>query len=191
MKQDMRIAVTKRMIKDALLRLLETKTLDKIKVSALCEESGVNRATFYRHYETLQEVLREIETEFIRQMPHPGKQPCDMAQARSYLEAVCTYFYNHAALIKLLFLNGTDDDMMQGLNAFYRSFLELWSTERRLSDLDEDTAKVIIAVVSGGGHCLLRQWIMGDIQKTPGEIAEILCKIIRWPNHMDISSSEM
>ena len=46
---------------------------------------------------------------------------------------------------------------------------------------------VIIAVVSGGGHCLLRQWILGDIRKTPSEIADILCKIIRLPNHMDIS----
>lgn len=187
MKQDLRVAVTKRMIKEALLRLLETKPLDKIKVNELCKESGVNRATFYRHYETLQYVLREIEGEFVRQMPHPAKQPRNDAEARAYMETVCTYFYEHSDMIKLLFLNRTDADMLQGMNEFYRSLLELRKKEATAPGMDEDTAKVIIALVGGGGHCLLRQWILGDIQKTPKEIADILCNVIRWPGASDFA----
>ena len=185
MKQDLRIAVTKRMIKEALLRLLERKPLDKIKVNELCEESGVNRATFYRHYETLQDVLREIETEFIQQMPRPVKSPRNVIEARDHLETVCTYFYDHSDMIRLLFLNRKDADMMQGMSELYRSFLELRKKEMPVPDMDEDTAKVIIALVGGGGYCLLRQWILGDIQKTPGEIADILCNVIRWPGSSD------
>ena len=71
MKQDLRVAVTKRMIQEALIRLLKNKPIDKIKVNELCEESGINRATFYRHYETLQDILREIEADVIRAMPQP------------------------------------------------------------------------------------------------------------------------
>ena len=187
MKQDLRIAVTKRMIQEALLRLLKTKPLDKIKINELCAESGVNRATFYRHYETLHEVLHEIEVEFIRQMPHPAKPPRTVTEARDHMEAVCTYFYDHSDMIKLLFLNRTDADMRQGLNEFYRSFLELRNKEMPASDMDEDSVKVIIALVGGGGYCLLQQWILGDILKSPKEIADVLCNVIRWPGCSDFS----
>lgn len=185
MKQDLRIAVTKRMIQEALLRLLKTKPLDKIKVNELCSESGVNRATFYRHYQTLLDVLREIEMDFIRQLPHPAKPPRNISEARDHLETVCTYLYDHADMIKLLFLNSTDVDMMQGMNKFCRSFLEFRKEEMPAPDMDEDTAKLIIALVGGGGYCLLRQWILGDIRKTPKEIATILCNVIRWPDYKE------
>ena len=46
MKENQRIAVTKRMLQEGLLRLLRTQPIDKIKVTELCEESGINRATF-------------------------------------------------------------------------------------------------------------------------------------------------
>lgn len=185
MKNDLRVAVTKRMIKEALLRLLDTTPLDKIKISGLCEASGVNRATFYRHYDSLQAVLGEIESEFFHNMPRPVRQPKTVEEAREHVETVCTYFYDHADLIKPLFLNRTDADMMQGMQTFYRSFLELRRQDTSQTCPDEDTAKVIIALVSGGGHCLLRQWILGDIQKTPAQIAQILCNIFRWPNQID------
>lgn len=185
MKQDLRVAVTKRLIKEALLRLLNEKPLDKVKVNELCAVSGVNRATFYRHYETLRDVLREVETEFFLQIPHPTKTHHNVDEARSYMEAVCTYFYEHTDMIKLLFLNQSDVDMMQRITEFCLTCLVLRNKETPASDLDEDTAKVIIALVGGGGYCLLRQWILGDIRKTPAQIADILCSLIRWPQITD------
>lgn len=50
MKDDQRVTLTKRLLQEGLLRLLETKEIDKINVTELCRESGINRATFYRHY---------------------------------------------------------------------------------------------------------------------------------------------
>ena len=79
MKHDLRIAVTKKMIRDALLQLLEDTPLERITVSRLCDLSGVNRTTFYRHYQTLQDVLREQEAEFIRNAPRPMAAPKTMA----------------------------------------------------------------------------------------------------------------
>lgn len=179
MKRDLRVTVTKRMIREALLGLLETGSVDKIKVSQLCESAGVNRATFYRHYESIHDVLREIELEFIRQMPRPAGIPRTKEEAHSHVKAVCNYFYANADMIRLLFLNRTDGDMMQGMNDFYSSFLEM-RKNAPMPDVDEDTAKAVTALVSGGGYWLLRQWILGDIHKTPDQIADILCRLIGW-----------
>jgi len=126
MKQDLRVAVTKRMIQEALIRLLENKPIDKIKVNELCEESGINRATFYRHYETLQDILREIEADVICTMPQPRQKPRNLDEARLYLEQVCSYIYDHVGIMQVLLTNRTDEEMMQSMTVFYRDYLDIY-----------------------------------------------------------------
>lgn len=46
-------------MEEALLALLERKDLEYITVKELCQEAGVNRSTFYLHYETIGDLLNE------------------------------------------------------------------------------------------------------------------------------------
>ena len=43
----------------ALLSLLEKKTFEYITISEICEKAGVNRSTFYLHYENTRDLLKE------------------------------------------------------------------------------------------------------------------------------------
>ena len=178
MKQDLRVLVTKRMIQEALIQLLENKPIDKIKVNELCEESGVNRATFYRHYETLQDILKEIEADVIRAMPQPRRKMRNMEEARSYLEQVCTYIYDHIDVMKILIRNRTDEEMMQSMIAFYQDYLGLYLETLPMDRPSEDTIEIAITLFAGGCHYLMKRCVMGQIQKTPEELADILCNMI-------------
>ena len=60
MKTDMRIVLTKQMLRKGLLSLIEKMPLSRINVTELCGASGVNRATFYNHYDSVPMILREI-----------------------------------------------------------------------------------------------------------------------------------
>lgn len=44
---------------DALIKLLAEKDIEFISVKEICEKAGVNRSTFYLHYETIGELLEE------------------------------------------------------------------------------------------------------------------------------------
>ena len=44
---------------EALLYLLEKKEFEYITVKEICEKAGVNRSTFYLHYETINDLLIE------------------------------------------------------------------------------------------------------------------------------------
>lgn len=178
MKQDLRVAVTKKMIQDALIRLLESKPIDKIKVNELCAASGVNRATFYRHYETLQDILREIETDLIRAMPQPRRKLRSMAEARDYLVQVCTYVYDHTDVMKILIRNQTDEEMMQRMTAFYQDYLDIYLGTLPVARPSEDTIQVAITLFAGGCHYLMKKCVMGQIRKTPEELADILCNML-------------
>lgn len=180
MKKDLRISVTKRMLQEALLRLLDTKPLNKIKVNELCEESGVNRATFYRHYNSITDVLHDIEREFVSHVPKNKTPPQSKEEFRCNLEKNCTYFYEHRDLVKILLRNRSDEDMMRCLEKAYQNALDR-QMEKNPSMPDDDTAKMILTVIGGGCQWLLRKWILDDIQKSPAEIAEILYSMILLP----------
>ena len=179
MKQDLRVAVTKRMIHEALIQLLEKKPIDKIRVNELCTESGINRATFYRHYETLQDILCEIEANVIRAMPQPGQKPQNFEEARAYLEQVCTYVYDHIAIVQILLMNRTDEEMMQSMTAFYQDYLYIFLETIPMVRPSEDTVQVAITLLAGGCYYLMKKCVMGQIKKTPAELADILCNMVR------------
>ena len=49
-KEDLRITKTKKLLYEALLKEMETKAFEDIKVNDLCAISMINRSTFYSHY---------------------------------------------------------------------------------------------------------------------------------------------
>ena len=51
---------TKQMLADALYRTLEKKPLDRIRISDLTQECGVNRQTFYYHFHDIYELVEWI-----------------------------------------------------------------------------------------------------------------------------------
>ena len=44
---------------EALLQLLQKKDFEYITIKELCKKAGVNRSTFYLHYENMNDLLKE------------------------------------------------------------------------------------------------------------------------------------
>lgn len=59
-KTDLRIIKTKKILFDALLKLMKKKNFEKIKISDICEEALINRSTFYAHFEDKYELLMAL-----------------------------------------------------------------------------------------------------------------------------------
>lgn len=53
---------SKKLIKNALSELLMKKDFEEITVTEVVKTAGINRSTFYAHYNNMTEVLEEIET---------------------------------------------------------------------------------------------------------------------------------
>ena len=49
---------TKQAMADSLKRYMEVKSLSKITISAICEDCGVNRKTFYYHFKDIYDLLK-------------------------------------------------------------------------------------------------------------------------------------
>lgn len=62
---DARVRYTRRALKEALLEILKEKPIAKVTIKELCERAHLNRGTFYLHYDTPNDLLKEIESDFI------------------------------------------------------------------------------------------------------------------------------
>lgn len=68
-KSEYRNAVrSRRLICDALLELLDEKPLEKITVTDIANRADVSRGTFYLHYESVSDVISELQDNYIQQM---------------------------------------------------------------------------------------------------------------------------
>lgn len=172
-KENQRIMVTKKLLKDGLLRILENKNIDKVNVTELCKESGINRATFYAHYGTPYDLLTDIEHEMIDEIMHETEQAWQRKEQlalQASIEIMCQYFYDHADVIRLLLRNFSGQDFTRILNRTYETLIH--SAVAR--DYKEDDVKLITAYLAGGGVFLLNTWLKEDIQKEPEEIARLI-----------------
>ena len=68
-KSESKYFYTARLMNESLFILLEKKDIDYITVKEICEKAGVNRSTFYLHYDTIddlfQETIERLNNDFI------------------------------------------------------------------------------------------------------------------------------
>ena len=82
-----RSKMTRRLMKDALMELMENRALASISITELCGRADVNRSTFYSYYSDLLQLLKEIEDDIIGQLPE-AKPIEDCADLDKQLEEV-------------------------------------------------------------------------------------------------------
>lgn len=177
-KSNQRVMLTKRLLKEGLLRLLQQEELEEVNVSELCRESGINRATFYRHYSSPRDVLVEMGADITREIDGLTREIMTLQEAKEYLEEICTYLYANSDMVRLLVRYNTDTDLLNLLNDFQARLWEVRGKLNGLETLDEEGIKMVSTFFGGGLYFLFRRWLMGEIQQTPQEIADFILQYI-------------
>lgn len=173
-KSNQRIALTKRLLQEALLRIMEKKPLNKINVSELCVEAGINRATFYRHYNVPRDVLVEMQAQFAEEIQSSFDMSALIHSPARYVEQVCCYLYEHSDLIKIFIRNNSEEDITYLFDHIFQSLLSKTEIVNKLHRFDRAEIKLLSAYMAGGGYFMLRRWLLDDIEKTPQEIAQLV-----------------
>ena len=176
-KENQRVALTKRLLQEGLTDLLRQKPLTEISVSELCRNAGINRATFYNHYAIPQDVLREMEQQIAAELRKMAPEEQTRETAKSYMEQICRYLYDRRSLMRILLESKTDEDILEIVSETNRRY---WSHfgENSGHGLDEDGARLMVTFFSAGAYYLIRQWLLDGVEKTPGEVADLVFRFV-------------
>ena len=60
-KNNRRSQMTRRLLRDALVELMQDKSFSDITIKELCERADLNRTTFYLHYPNQEALLKDVE----------------------------------------------------------------------------------------------------------------------------------
>ncbi len=172
-KLNQRVAVTKRMVQEGLIRMLGKKPLEKINITELCQEAGINRTTFYRYYELPKDVLTEMQSEFFEETFAHFHKPLTAGDVERFF--IC--LSDHAELVRLFFQYNSETDWANIFTRIYNSVPGL-KMAKAFHNLDENSAKLLSSYLAGGAYFLARQWIMEDIPMPPKDVAAIALNIL-------------
>lgn len=174
-KENQRIALTKRLLKENLLGLMEGKSIDKITVTELCDASGINRSTFYNHYGCPKDVLRDIENGIIADLEQISKKEGtgrDLPMPQR-IEDLCNYLLEHKRVSKLLIRDSDTNSEFAAL-LFQATHVQATYDQMLSYAQNQDSKRMVTTFLINGSYHMIRQWLLEDIPKTPKEIGELV-----------------
>ena len=176
LKSPQRRTLTKRLIREAMLELLKTKSIQKISVRELCDAAGINRTTFYNHYDGTYEVLAEIEEHFLAQLSAADTlSNCEDGLER-HIEALCQKLKQNADTALLLLTNNADPDFSSKLLKT-QGCSEIW--QKAGSAYSEEEAELLTKFVSGGAYAMVCGWLESGCRQSPKQVAALLTAVIQ------------
>lgn len=173
METNQRVVVTKRMLREGLLRLLETKELDKISITELCRESGVNRSTFYRYYTLPKDILMEMQDTLLEKIYDHIPESLSAGDVERFLN----YLLKNVEMIRLFLQYLSEIEWIDIFNHVYHNIRDK-KFNKAFQGLDEDSSRLLFAYLTGGAYFVIRQWIMEDIPKSPKEVTNVILSIL-------------
>ena len=163
--------MTKRLMKDALLELLEDRDLSGISVTAICEAADVHRSTFYKYYTEPSDLLRDIELDILGQIPAPPAI-LDRQGEESLLRATTAFFdyvKENERVFRVLF--------SESVNAGFSSrMVDLLCSQHiiGIENENEQSSRYLRLYIANGTVGMLREWIASGFSVSSQEIAKMM-----------------
>ena len=174
--ENQRIRLSKAMLKNALMRLLKEKPIEKISIYELCAAAQINRTTFYKYYGSQYELLADTESDYFRKLEEVLSE--NVTDSRDSLCRVLeALLADEEAFLQLAGSLPDRDfsDKLFNLPAIRMQFdMAIPDT---FSDREREHLRVFFYQ---GGYALIREWLCSDADReSPRVMADFLYGIIR------------
>lgn len=171
---DKRVEQTMEKLENALILLLEQKSLRQIRVTELCRQAGVDRSTFYGYFSSIGQMLDWIENKYLRIFSAKMKECRNYDDFRAYLSFLTTLIYRKQKLFALFYSSRED--------IRYLSKTEFLHTGNPMPDFcpkDSPASRYQNIFCLYGGNGILKEWILSECELPPEQISQLLLRFFR------------
>lgn len=178
----------------ALISLLKKKTFEYVTVSEICKTAGVNRSTFYLHYETIGDLLSEtaryLLDDFLKYFTDDTKsaalnlKDCNLSElvfiCDKYLTPYLTYIKDH----KEVFGTALTHNKILGFdNVYKRMFENIFNPILERFDFPQNIRQYVMMYYLNGINAIITEWLKNSCDKPIKEISEIITICIYGKNN--------
>lgn len=191
-KSESKYFATAAKMDEAFLALLEKKDFAYITVKEICATAGVNRSTFYLHYETIGDLLAEsmehMNRQFLDYMAHDSEafmaklHTCPMEELYLLTPEYLTPYLNYIKEHRRLFRTATENAAVLGLNSSYnRMFRHVFTPILERHGVPQQDRAYLMAFYIQGLMAILTEWLKGDCADSIEHILAIIRRCIMRP----------
>ncbi len=167
--ENRRVAMTRRMIKEALIFLMEEKDFAKISISDICTKADINRSTFYSHYKDTRQVISDIEDDIISRFPVIEGYDKDFRLA---IRSIFAFIKENSELITIMVVKRRDDSFMEKIIKTALTRYEHLSTES-----NEERMRLNYIFCVSGIIGIIREWISSDFELSIDAFTDIVLSL--------------
>lgn len=171
---DNRVRYTRMVIEQSFIELLNEKPAGRITVTELCERAQINRATFYKHYLDVADLLEKIEEELFERI----RSFFDAGDLKLHDFLVKMMYYtrdNYARFMSLGGANGDPNLMTKTFMVCYEKGFPLLSNNIRT--LSKEEKEMLYVFLSHGAGAILTLWIKNGMKESPEEVAMLILNL--------------
>lgn len=175
---------------EALISLLEKKDFEYITVKEICQKAGVNRSTFYLHYESLGDLANEAMDMVDKRFKSYFTQSKDTVEKnvenvelkdlvfinKHYLKPYLQFICDNKKVYRAAFRNPYATQSHERYKYFKRYIIEPILT--RFS-VPKEHHKYYIAYYIEGIMAIVREWLYNDCMDSADDIAVIIERCVR------------
>lgn len=170
---DLRTIKTRRNLCEALLQLLQEKKINEITITMLCERALVNRKTFYRHYDSVSDVLSEIEDNIMSDFLNIFKEKNGgFPEIYDFFSEVNELINQNKHLYAVLLRLDSGISVVKKLNALFGSTVVEY-LNKAFPEKSAESTKVISEYLMSGIMNIYKAWLWGETHKTLEQVADM------------------
>ncbi|MBQ6835015.1 MAG: TetR/AcrR family transcriptional regulator [Lachnospiraceae bacterium] len=158
----------------ALVRLMDQKDFQEITISEIAEVAGVSRMTYYRTYDSKEDILLQYFDDRAKQFIAEIKQEPDIT-SEEFSIRLFRAFQSQAHFLKYLHQAG----LITGILDHFTQFIRILYCEIGGITTCDPTLEYQIQFIAGGMYMLLLHWIESGQIETPEELAKISMSFLR------------
>lgn len=161
---------SKKLITDALVALMDEKSLDKITVTDIVNRADINRGTFYAHYESVSDVVTSIFESAYKVIKvsiddFHDNADFDMVIMLKQLQAVMEQDFE---FYKKIFSSDINMKVYEEISNVLISYV--YEHETEISNVSHADFVFYTSFYSGGIIKLYRDWYIGELPMTFDEL---------------------
>ena len=189
-KNESRYQSTAILFDEALINLLEQKDIDYITIKEICNKAGVNRSTFYLHYENISDLIKECMEYVNQKFLSKFEQDTGL-----FIEKINESELEELYLIKSKYLIPYLNFIKENKNIFKATFLNpngMQASKRMISlekyvifpimkryKIPEEKTKYILSFYLHGIIAIIKEWVKNDCYETIEEIENIIIECVK------------
>lgn len=188
-KNESRYFATAALFDEALIFLLEKKDIEYITVKEICRKAGVNRSTFYLHYESVDDLLEEaidyIGKKFVERFPEQPDNFTDLIPAapaeelKLLNEKYLTPYLSFVKENKRIFNTALSFPHRMKSDESYdnlKNFVLFPILEK--FNVKESERPYLVAFYISGIVAVIKEWLSGGCKESIADIGQIIMRCV-------------